>query len=94
MEDFVVIVLIFGGATACLLAISPVGRAIAGRIQHGAAPRFGFDPNLADEVERLRQEVAELQERVDFAERLLSKSNDLAGSASALPDRRITEGGP
>lgn len=92
MEEILAVVLIFGGATACLLTISPVGRAIADRIRHGAAPPLGFDPNLAEEVERLRQEVTELQERVDFAERLLTKSNEIAGSAGELPGPRTTEG--
>ena len=40
--------------------------------------------HAAEEVERLRQEVAELHERVDFAERLLSRQRD----AEMLPGNR------
>ena len=34
------------------------------------------DPELLAEVDALRQEVADLHERVDFAERILLKSHD------------------
>jgi len=35
-----------------------------------------MDPELLAEVDALRQEVAELHERVDFAERILLNSPD------------------
>jgi hypothetical protein len=34
------------------------------------------DPELLAEVDSLRRDVSELQERVDFAERLLSQSQE------------------
>jgi hypothetical protein len=34
------------------------------------------DPELLAEVDALRRDVSELQERVDFAERLLSQSQE------------------
>ncbi|MBI2615545.1 MAG: hypothetical protein HYW52_07730, partial [Gemmatimonadetes bacterium] len=49
MEDILAIVLIFGGGSAFLLAISPVGRAIADRIRSG-----GRVANQ-ESVERLHQ---------------------------------------
>src|SRR2546422_4504593 len=79
------IVLIFGGGTLFLLAISPVGRAIAERIRRpggGALPedvRGELDElrsELTGEVHQLRTEVSELSERMDFAERLLAKQRD------------------
>ena len=72
MEGVLAITFIFGGGTLFLLAISPVGRALAERIRsHGALP--GPDPELLAEVDALRAEVSELHERVDFAERLLAQ---------------------
>ena len=69
MEGLFAITFIFGGGTLFLLAISPVGKALADRLRgHGPA----HDPELLAEVEALRHEVAELQERVDFTERMLS----------------------
>jgi hypothetical protein len=75
MEGILAIVLIFGGGTLFLLSISPVGKAFAERIrrQGGAPPH---DPELIAEVDALRQEVAELQERVDFTERMLAQRQD------------------
>lgn len=73
MEGVLAITLIFGGGTLFLLSISPIGRALADRLRgHGAEPTP--DPELLAEVDALRQEVAELHERVDFAERILLKS--------------------
>jgi hypothetical protein len=75
MEGILAITFIFGGGTLFLLSISPVGRALAERIRsHGE--KSGSDPELLAEVDALRQEVSELQERVDFAERLLAQRQD------------------
>jgi hypothetical protein len=69
MEDILAVILIFGGGTLFLLSISPVGRALADRLR-GNVTR-AQDPELLAEVDALRQEVAELHERVDFTERVL-----------------------
>ena len=71
IEGILAITLIFGGATAFLLAISPIGRALAERIR-GQIPS-STDPQLFADVDALRHDVAELQERVDFTERLLAQ---------------------
>jgi hypothetical protein len=70
MEGLFAITFIFGGGTLFLLAVSPIGRALADRLRGHAPP--AADPELLAEVEALRQEVAELHERVDFTERILS----------------------
>lgn len=75
MEGILAITLIFGGGTLFLLSISPVGRALADRLRAGHVEP-GADPELLAEVDALRQEVAELHERVDFAERILLKNQD------------------
>ncbi|HXM38841.1 MAG TPA: hypothetical protein VN908_09325 [Gemmatimonadales bacterium] len=76
MEGILAIVFIFGGGSLFLLAISPVGRAIAERIRHGQSPPGGAaadQEEVIEAVDQLRREVAELAERVDFTERLLGQ---------------------
>jgi hypothetical protein len=74
MEGVLAIIFIFGGGTLFLLSVSPVGRALAERIRGQAPP--AQDPQLLADVDALRQEVAELHERVDFAERLLAQRQE------------------
>ena len=96
MEDVLAIVLIFGGGSLFLLAISPIGQAIADRIRAGTVvPEESLrrvheaQQALLENLEALRQEVAEVQERLDFAERLLVQQRErsrLPGEvASGLP---------
>jgi hypothetical protein len=75
MEGVLAILLIFGGGAAAILAYSPVGKAIGDRIR-GHTAHGGPDPDTLNELESLRQDVTELQERVDFAERLLAQSRE------------------
>jgi hypothetical protein len=93
IEGILAIIFLFGGGTAVALGFSPVGRAYADRIRgkHGAP---GVDElraelteqrdALGEELQQVRQEVAELAERLDFAERLLARSRD----AQRLPQGR------
>jgi hypothetical protein len=74
VEGILAITLIFGGGTLFLLSISPVGKALADRLRGSAEPMQ--DPELLADVDALRQEVADLHERVDFAERILLKGQD------------------
>jgi hypothetical protein len=74
IEGVLAIVLIFGGGTLFLLSISPVGKALADRLRGRAEP--AQDPELLAEVDALRQEVAELHERVDFTERILAEAHE------------------
>lgn len=83
MEEILAIIFIFGGGSAFLLAISPVGRAIADRIRQGAVDSPDSlrrlqetQESLLAEIESLRQAVSELEERVDFAERLLTRQRE------------------
>jgi hypothetical protein len=72
MEGILAIIFIFGGGTLFLLSISPVGKALAERIRNQGG-RADPDPELLAEVDALRSELAELQERVDFTDRLLGQ---------------------
>ena len=75
MEDIVYAILFFGGVTAVMLAFSPIGRALADRMRHrGVQPEP--DPAVQDELMRLRADVAELQERLDFTERVLAQRKE------------------
>lgn len=83
LTGILAVTFIFGGGSCFLLAISPIGRAIADRIR-GRAPHAddrvsglleSYDA-LVDEVEALRGEFADLQERLDFTERLLARERD------------------
>ncbi|HTD82448.1 MAG TPA: hypothetical protein VEZ51_06980 [Gemmatimonadaceae bacterium] len=66
-------VVFFGGVFTVL---RPVAAAIAKRIA-GEHRKPGLDPDERDEImgelEHVRQEIADLAERMDFAERLLAK---------------------
>lgn len=84
MEDLiglVAVVLLFGGGSVFLLAISPVGRAIAHRIGGAGSPhdvqqlREG-QIRLVEDLEAVRQELTDVQERLDFAERILAKQRE------------------
>ena len=83
------VLIALGLFAACALVLFPLFRAIARRIEGKAA-----DAELRAELEELRNRVqelessqlhvAELEERVDFAERLLSQQQR---SADRLPNR-------
>ena len=66
-----------GGFFAWMISLSPLGKALAERLRHGPVPPRGGTAEdhaeLAESVEQLRREVAELAERVDFTERLLGQ---------------------
>lgn len=72
MEDILAIILIFGGGTAIAISFSPIGRAIAERIR-GKGALAEPDSQILAELDDLRAQVGELQERVDFSERLLGQ---------------------
>jgi hypothetical protein len=75
MEDILALLLIFGGGTLVAISFSPIGRALAERIRGGRSASE-TDPALLDELDRMRAELAELHERVDFTERLLAKAKE------------------
>ena len=77
MEDVLAIIFIFGCAAITLVACSPIGKAFAARIRGetpGAmASLHGTDPAVLEELDRLRQELADVHERLDFTERMLAQ---------------------
>ena len=75
MEDILAIVMIFGGGTLIAISFSPVGRAIAERIR-GTALTSEPNPEMLAELDDLRGQLAELQERMDFSERMLGQQRE------------------
>ncbi len=69
-----------GGFFAWMISLSPLGKAFAERLRHGPVPPpqqgSGEREELVAAVDELRREVAELAERVDFTERLLTKARE------------------
>lgn len=74
MEGILAITFIFGGGTLFLLSVSPVGKAFAERLRRHGAPEP--DPEILAELDVLRHEMSELQERMDFTERLLAQQRE------------------
>lgn len=85
IEGILAITLIFGGGTAFLLSISPVGRAIADRIRGSSTVSDeqvrrieASNREVLDELEALRREMGEVHERIDFTERMITQSRQAA----------------
>jgi Tfp pilus assembly protein PilO len=53
----------------------PVGEAVADRLRHGRRTRT--DAALMAEVDELKARLAEVEERLDFAERLLAAGREI-----------------
>ena len=86
MEDILALLLIFGGGTLVAISFSPIGRAIAERLRGKHLEDTPSEEvlELRDHVATLQQQVNELAERQDFAERLLAqvrKERQLPGAA-------------
>jgi hypothetical protein len=75
MEGILAIIFMFGGGALVGISFSPVGKAVAARIRGDAAGPAGPDPEILAEIDGLRHELTEVQERLDFAERLLAQRN-------------------
>jgi len=76
IAPMVVLSTLFLSAGAVLILRGPLGRAFADRI---AGRHVMSDPEtqrLRQDVEDLRAELAAVQERLDFAERLLSRGRE------------------
>ena len=81
VTGLVAVIMVFGTGMLGIVAFSPIGRAVANAITRktGGGPALelgGAVDELADRVEALQRQVAELAERQDFAERLLAKARE------------------
>ena len=73
--DAAVALLFFGGA---FWVLRPLAAAVARRISGEGAPRRGpvADEAVLAELQALREDVDQMAERLDFAERLLARQRD------------------
>ena len=80
--DLLVILVIVAAVVVVKLLKGPLGHAMADRLR-GAPPP---DPGVLEELDAVKTRLAEVEERLDFAERLLAK----AEQAGRLPGRGDT----
>ena len=66
----------FAAAGAIVLFRGPMGQALATRISGTAPHEMEVPPEMYAELDELRTRVGELEERVDFSERLLTKGQE------------------
>lgn len=83
-----IVLIVAAVMAACTIVLWPLARALARRIEgKGAAPALQGEiehlHHRLSEMEGLQGRVAELEERLDFAERLLAK-----GDGQTLPQGR------
>ena len=74
-EDFAIPVGIVSAIAAAVVLRGPVGKALAKRL---AGEADGQNEALLQELEDVRQRMGELEERLDFAERVLAQGQDAA----------------
>ena len=71
------------GVAVIMIAIQ-IGRVISGKTSRRGLP--GSDPEIGElrqSLDAMQSRVAELEERVDFAERLLAKQREAGGAGGA-----------
>ena len=72
-SEFAIPALITGGVIGSIVLRGPVGKALAERIHSGPALPAEVPPELLEDMDNMRVRMVELEERVDFTERLLAK---------------------
>ncbi len=74
--EFIMAMTLIGSGVALVFYFAmPARKAMLRKIE---GPAQGADPHLLEEVDQLRDRVGELEERLDFAERLLAQQRDAA----------------
>lgn len=78
-EEFIAMMMLLSSGIALVFFFAvPVRKALLRKLEGGAPQQ---DTHLLEDVDGLRERVGELEERLDFAERLIAQQRD----ASALP---------
>lgn len=81
MEDipaFIMVMTLFVGVGFFGFLFTPLGRALADRLRRGDDRGAALAGDVLTELQALRHDVAELQERMDFTERLLARHSEPA----------------
>ena len=81
-DDFIIPAVIALGVVGVTIFKGPVGKAIGRRISEGTPT--SASPELMMELDDMRSRMLELEERLDFAERMLAKPQGerIGGSAN------------
>jgi hypothetical protein len=89
-----VAVILLAAFAACTIVLWPIARALARRLEGRREPDRAIQGDLDHlherlaEVDALQQRVSELEERIEFAERLLARGEGtVAPLPRAQPDR-------
>ncbi len=85
-EDFVIPAMVILGIGTAIVLRGSIGKALAERIRGDV--HVEHSPEVIAELEELRGRVLELEERLDFAERMLStgRAQPAASLAPAQPE--------
>lgn len=78
-NDMIALIAIIAAVVLVKLFKGPLGQAIADRLRGTAPP----DPRVLDELEAVKMRLAEVEERLDFTERMLAHGEQ----AERLPGR-------
>jgi len=72
-EDFAIPALMTGGVVGTIVLRGPLGKALAARITNASLGPSEVPPELLEEMDEMRHRMVELEERVDFTERLMAR---------------------
>jgi hypothetical protein len=78
VEDIIAIVMVFGTGMLGVIAFSPIGKAIAERVRGRQAEALPSEEleDIRAHLQSMQEQMSELAERQDFAERLLAQQRD------------------
>lgn len=83
-EDFAVPGLIALGVIGVVIFKGPVGKALARRLEHGGPAEPPAE--LLNEIDDMRSRMLELEERLDFTERLVTQQRERVAPQRPVPD--------
>ncbi len=77
-EEFIAMMMLLSSGIALVFFFAvPIRKALLRKLEGGGVP--SHDAHLPEEVDALRDRMLELEERLDFAERLIAQQRDVAG---------------
>ena len=85
-EDFAIPAIMMLGIGGTIVLRGPLGKAIARRIEGAPQAEVDVEP-LLQELDEVRARMVELEERMDFTERLLARDREAAQLPAGEPRR-------
>jgi len=86
-EGFAIPVGVLGAIAGTVILRGPVGKALANRIEGRSTGEVAPPEEVLVELDDLRHRVLEVEERLDFTERMLAQSRESAGLPRAAGTR-------